>query len=76
MRKQPSFYVWLISEKLESSSIEGQFARDAFRDEDFPKRTTSFKTVFKYLLSQRASFYCLKTFNRLWKEYKYIMKAG
>lgn len=64
-----SFYSWLLQFENEDSSV-GDLARDAKKDEGFPRRSTSEKYIRKHLEKLSACNSVLKIFDESFKHYE------
>lgn len=65
-----SFYRFMIDNYIKDDSPIGDLACEMKADEDFPKRSISYTTIYYYLIRKNASHECRDAFDEAWKEYK------
>ena len=65
-----SFYKYMIDNHIKDDSPIGDLARDMKSDQDFPKRSICFTTIYYYLIKKCACSDCNDAFCEAWKEYK------
>ena len=64
-----SFYSWLLQFKNDYTAI-GDLARDVNRDSEFPRRSTSYRHLKKYLESKQAVDVVMNVFMEAFTQYK------
>ncbi|CAM3122093.1 YozE family protein [Leuconostoc rapi] len=66
-----SFYNWLMTNRNAVSADEIQhFANNAFLDLTFPKQSTDFDDVSKYLEENTSYLMSMTTFDKAWDMYQ------
>jgi uncharacterized protein YozE (UPF0346 family) len=68
MSKFTTFYEWLDKQKSRKSPLGG-FARDALRDESFPKDVASLAALLTYMKSKNAPGVTIATARIAWQTY-------
>ncbi|AFS40352.1 MAG: YozE family protein [Leuconostoc gelidum] len=65
-----SFYSWLMTNRNTVSANEiQQFANNAFLDSTFPKQSTDFDEISKYLEENTTYLMSMTTFDQAWELY-------
>ena len=64
-----SFYSWLLQFKNDNTAI-GDLARDARDDNEFPRRSISYRHLKKYLESKQACDAAMNVFMEVFTQYK------
>lgn len=71
MNHQRSFYQWLMTQRNVVSANEIQeFANHAFLDSDFPKQSTDFDELSKYLEETATYLVSMTIFDESWQEFQ------
>ncbi|KRM67883.1 hypothetical protein FD06_GL000603 [Apilactobacillus ozensis DSM 23829 = JCM 17196] len=65
-----SFYQYLMSERNENSYEPiAEFANNAFLDQSFPKQSTDFEEISKYLEENASYLPSMTIFDDVWQNY-------
>ena len=68
MRK--SFYTWLMTERNpKSNSPKARLADLVFQETTFPKHSSDFETISRYLEDEASFSFNLGDFDQIWEEY-------
>ncbi|MCS4488694.1 YozE family protein [Streptococcus sciuri] len=68
MRK--SFYTWLMTQRnAKTTSATSQLAGFVFEETTFPKHSTDFETISRYLEDEASFSFNLSDFDKIWEEY-------
>ncbi|EHI70237.1 YozE family protein [Streptococcus ictaluri] len=68
MRK--SFYTWLMTQRHAKSNPPSAILADlAFDDTTFPKHSSDFETISRYLEDEARFSFNLGDFDRIWEDY-------
>ena len=68
MRK--SFYTWLMTERNpKSNSPKARWAGLVFEETTFPKHSSDFETISRYLEDEASFSFNLGDFDQIWEEY-------
>lgn len=68
MRK--SFYSWLMTQRNPKSDAPVAFLADyAFEETDFPKQSTEFDEVSRFLEEVASFSFSMTDFDRIWEQY-------
>ena len=74
MSKRQSFYQFLMTERNPDSTDEiAQFANNAFFDSAFPKQSTDFDEISKYLEENTDYLPSMTIFDTAWQQYRDAM---
>ena len=68
MSKFTTFYEWLEKQKSQKSPL-GNLAKDAARDEAFPKDVASLDALLAYLKTKKVSGLAIATAKIAWQSY-------